>query len=201
MGDPLGAQFASIDAEFAFNTARIPRDSPEYRRQQVIAGQKRAEAQYGFGFGAMVTGIGLMGSITATEYGLERNTIGAQAAGIAASASQEALSLAMSGQGLNARLAMAAGNKQLDLLSREYALSFRAEAFDAQNMLINNPRDAQNPENIFGSIEAQREKLNGISLDKKDINEKAMAEAIQQAMFDGKLRDEIKAAVEDLLAK
>lgn len=199
-GNPLGADITGIVAGFQTGTVGLSRDSTEFRQQQSVAAQNIQESVFGRGFGAMQNRMGLTGSLMSTIRGLERNQIGSQAESIASSIGLQIQSLAMAGEAGNAELARTAGNAQLDLLSKEYGLSFRAQQFDAQNMLINNQRDAQDPSAVFGSIESARDKINNTTSDPNKISAEALKEAVAQGIG-GDLKQIIQNAIDAVLAK
>lgn len=201
-GQPLDAQLGLINASTAARLmpANLDPSDPFYRerRDAIIAEGKSQsrEAAFGFGFARTQTQIGLAGESTSLDRLLARDVVGSQAQGIAASGSQRIRDLAMNGMGPEAEIARANSIKQLDVLSQDYRFAFRAEAIDAQNILINNQRDSQDPMMVLGQIEDAKTTIGQTSSNPADIQKEAFEAAMKSAM-----PDIIKQAVDAVLAK
>lgn len=100
---------------------------------------------------------------------LGRDAVGANAFGIASSGIDRIQQLARGGFGDLAEQARQNTLGQLDVAANDYRFLFRATTFDARNLSLANPRDLQNPEDVFGAIgEARRDVQNAKANEGRD---------------------------------
>lgn len=188
-GNPLGAQFASIDAQFRARTAGMSPFSPDYLQALAERGIAQQEARFNYNFNRTQTDIGLRAESQAIGRQLARDPFGAAAFTTAGAGAQRvrelqrqysqdigatglaALGGAFAGIGATAgrfspeaELARQNTLGQLRAQRQEYLLGFRATELDAWNIMPFNPRDSQNPSDVLGAFRSAREQVEGAGL-------------------------------------
>jgi hypothetical protein len=196
-GRPLDAQILSINRSFGEQIARTDLSAPGGRsvRDSLVIGRGEAvaAARADFEFAGNLIGVAQRGEQQSIARRLARDPIGASAFAIAAGGEGEILGLQRQGRQGEAEQARANTLSRLQLVEQDYAFSFRGEQFDAQNLLINSPRDSQDPGEVFSQIDAARQQVEGANANLPSSNMKELTDQIIR--FVGQKFDELLQAV------
>lgn len=160
---PLQAQLSGLDSNFAAATYAMAPGSEQYGRLRNQLTADRRLAEIGFGVQTESIGIGLSTQRLAQEAALQRDFVGAQAISTSGNAIGDALGLFTSGRKGLARERLANGIGDLRVQAGNYGDSFQAGQFDAFNLTLDNPRDAQNPQTVFDTFNREAGKLERLS--------------------------------------
>lgn len=205
-GQGLAGRLGVITAaeQNEISAINLDQSDPNYAKQKVAIQQRskeqRTQAVYEQGMDALMTGKGLDASSRTMDQMLQRNYVGAQASSITGDTEQSVLGFLQLGQFKNAEKAKSNGLKRIDLAEQDYTWSFRAQQEDLQNNSIMNPRDVQNPNAAFKELDKARSDIGGMGTKAEDadkLSKEALREAMEQAIAGGKLRAEVKAAIDE----
>lgn len=176
---PFDAMRATAEAEFRARVTSIDgngnsvtayRDSDVYKRADAARQLALAQINQNQNYQRRGLDTSLDAQAESIQYRFARNPLGSQAAELVGGTINQMRDMTRAQFEAQGEKLRANTMGELDLMKRDYGLSFRGEQYDLQNMLVNNPRDAQNPSEVFKSIDDQKKKLAGadISPDKDE---------------------------------
>lgn len=126
-------------------------------RRELAVGQEQIQQDYGANqtlqnirFGTQERQLKLL---------LNRNPLGAEAAGIAGGALEQAEHFVQAGEKGNARTALQLGLGRLDVEHQQYLDQFRGAAVDLRHFDVSNPRDADKEQKVVEAVNEAKETI------------------------------------------